>query len=80
MEFKNLLMETSDNVATLTVNRTAAAADITYGVEISGDLRNWASGPESTVTLEDTPTQLVVRDATPLGPAPRFLRLVVSNP
>jgi len=72
--------ELGQSYATLTANRAAQAPDITYVVEVSSDLRTWTSGPGNTVTLEDTPAQLVVRDATPLGVAPRFLRLVVSNP
>ena len=72
--------ELGSTYATLTVNRAAQAPDITYLVEVSSDLRTWTSGPPNTVTLEDTATQLVVRDATPLEAAPRFLRLVVSNP
>jgi hypothetical protein len=72
--------ELGESYATLTVNRAAQAPDITYVVEVSSDLRTWASSTGSTVTLEDTATRLVVRDATPLGTTPRFLRLVVSNP
>jgi hypothetical protein len=40
----------------------------------------WASGLGNTVTLEDTATQLAVRDAMPLGATPRFMRPVVSSP
>jgi hypothetical protein len=76
----NIEEELGQSYAALAANRSAQAPDITYVVEVSGDLTTWASGPGNTVTLQDTPTQLVVRDATPLGAEPRFLRLVVSNP
>jgi hypothetical protein len=69
------------NYLTLTVNRAAQAPDITYTVEVSGDLRTWSSGPPFTVTLVNTATQLVVRDNSPLpSVTPRFIRLRVSNP
>ncbi len=72
--------ELGQSYATLTVNRAAQAPDITCTVEVSSNLLTWAAGAGATVTIEDTPTRLVVRDATPLGNGPRFLRLVVSNP
>jgi hypothetical protein len=66
---------------TLIVNRAAQQPDITYVVEVSGDLRNWFSGPPYTVTLTDTATQLIVRDNTPTPAASaRFIRLRVTNP
>jgi hypothetical protein len=72
--------EMGQSYATLTVDRVAQAPDVTYEVEISSDLVNWTSGGGNTVTLVDTPSRLVVRDATPLGTSPRFLRLSVSSP
>ena len=65
---------------TLTVNRTERLPDVSYIVQVSGDLTTWASGTPNTVTLSDSNTQLVVRDATPVGPSPRFMRLAISNP
>jgi hypothetical protein len=47
-----------------------------YGVEVSSDLRMWTSGPAATVTLTDSPTQLVVRDNTPYQNADaRYIRV-----
>jgi hypothetical protein len=56
-----------DHVATLTV-------------QVSPDLTSWAEGP--TVVVSNTPTALVVRDLTPLGPgvARRFMRLKAELP
>ncbi len=48
-------------------------------VEVSPNLTDWFSGPPHTVTLVDTDTLLVVRDATPIGPGiKRFMRLKVT--
>jgi hypothetical protein len=65
---------------TLTVNRASRVTDVTYLVEVSSDSKTWVFGPPNTVTLSDTSTQLVVRDNTPVGASPRFIRLAVSNP
>ena len=67
------------NYLTLTVNRVAQLTDITYTVEVSADRQTWVSGGANTVTITDTATQLIVRDNTPLGTAPRFIRLAVSS-
>jgi hypothetical protein len=70
------------NFLTLTVNRAAQPSDITYIVEVTGNLQGgWLSGPPNTVTLTNTVTQLVVRDNTPVPSATaRFIRLRVANP
>jgi len=70
------------NYLTLTVNRAADPSDITYIVEVSGNLPGgWVSDPLNTVTLTNTLTQLVVRDNTPVPAATaRFIRLRVTNP
>jgi hypothetical protein len=66
---------------TLTVSRAAIVPDVHYVVEVSGDLINWQSGAPATVTLTNSPTQLVVRDTVAFGAAAeRFIRLVVTNP
>jgi len=53
------------NYLTLTVNRAADPSDVTYNVEVSGDLQTWSIGPPFTVTLTNIPSQLDVRDNTP---------------
>jgi hypothetical protein len=70
------------NYLNLTVNRAADPSDVTYIVEVTGNLLSgWASGPPNTVTLTNTATQLVVRDNTPVPAATtRFIRLRVTNP
>ena len=70
------------NYLTLTVNRAADPADITYIVEVSSNLPGgWVSGPPNTITLTNTTAQLVVRDNTPVPAATaRFMRLRITNP
>ena len=76
------LQPDSGNVyLTLTVSRAAIVPDVHYVVEVSGDLFNWFSGAPDTVTLTNSPTQLVVRDNVAFGAAAeRYIRLVVTNP
>ena len=62
----------------VTVARSAPAPGANYTLEVSSDLRTWASGPSDTLT--ETPTQLVVRDNTPIQDVKaRFIRLRVST-
>ena len=64
----------------MTLTRSAEAPDINYTVEVSSDWFTWNSGAPFTVVLADTPTQLVVRDNTPVQDVTaRFLRLRVST-
>jgi len=64
---------------TLTIDRRSRRADIDYIVETCGDLSSWAGGQGNTVTLIDTNTTLVVRDAVPISSSSqRFIRLKVS--
>jgi hypothetical protein len=66
---------------TLTVNRAATVPDVSYIVQVSGDLTNWVSGGTNTDILTNTPTQLVVSDTVPVSDAvERFIRLAVSSP
>jgi hypothetical protein len=74
----SVLEDSGQNYLMLTVNRGARLTDVAYTVEVSGDRQTWSSGTPNTVTITDTATQLVVRDNTPVGPAPRFIRLAVS--
>ena len=53
---------------------------VDYLVEVSGDLTTWNSGPTHTVTVQDTETSLVVRDALPIsGNSKRFIRLRIAE-
>jgi hypothetical protein len=72
---------------TLTYTRVKAATDITYVVEVSGDLVTWNAGPSytATVSVTDNPdgiTQtVVVRDLVPMDSATsRFIRLKITQP
>ena len=60
------------------VDSSAPAPGASYTLEVSSDLRTWASAPSETLT--ETPTQLVVRDNTPIQDVKaRFIRLRVST-
>jgi hypothetical protein len=73
--------DSGQSYLTLTANPVAQAPDVTYAVEVSGDLQTWTSGPPFTVTLTNTATQLIVRDNIPFGSAiMRFIHLRVSDP
>ena len=64
----------------VTVTRSASAPDTNYTLEVSSDLLTWASRPAKFVTLTETPTQLVLRETTPIQDmAARFLRLRVAT-
>jgi hypothetical protein len=63
------------------------ATDISYTVEVSGDLITWNSGPSYTVLARapidngDGTEDLVVRDTVPINSVPRrFIRLRISRP
>ena len=75
-----LTLSNGQAFATLTVNRTARAPDVSYVVELSTDLKTWLSGSGNLTTVTDSPTELVVRDNSPLGTTARFLRLRVTSP
>ena len=64
----------------VTVTRSAPAPNSIYTLEVSSDLLTWASRPAEIVTLTETPTQLVLRDNTPIQDVTaRFIRLRVST-
>jgi hypothetical protein len=66
---------------TLTVPRRLKRGGISYVVDVSNDLKTWNSGAGHTVTVQDTDTLLVVRDAMPQsGQNRRFIRLRVAAP
>jgi len=65
---------------TLTVPRRLRRTDVDYVIEVSDDLINWNSGHGYTVTLENQPTKLVVRDTQPFATSgKRFIRLKVRE-
>jgi cyclophilin family peptidyl-prolyl cis-trans isomerase len=70
---------------TLTYVAPPGITDVTYVVQVSGDLVNWSSGPGatqvvSTTLLDAKHEQVVVRDLTPAsGTARRFMRLQVTQ-
>jgi len=73
------------NYLTLTYTRPNSTTDITYTVEVSGNLTGWNSG--SSYTLASPPTDngdgtstVTVRDLTPKGGNKRFIRLKVIRP
>lgn len=69
----------ASNYLTLSIPRRTRRSDTTYTVEVSSNLQTWNSGPGHTVMVQDTDTQLVVRDAIPQSTnAKRFIRLKVQ--
>ena len=71
----------ADTFLALTIAKSPAATDVTFTVEVSGDLAIWNSGPSHTTIIENTSTLLKVRDNTPMSGAPkRFIRLRVTSP
>lgn len=70
---------TGQDYLTLTIPRRMRRSDTTYTVQVSNDLITWNSGAGHTVIVEDSDTQLVVRDAIPSGGSTqRFIRLAVQ--
>jgi len=62
----------------VTVTRSAPAPNLNYTLDVSSDMRTWASGPSETLT--ETPTQLVLRDNTPLQDVTRASSGCESRP
>ncbi len=71
-----------DKFLRLTVARNPAATDLTFRIEVTGDLTAPASWSALGTTIEtDTPTQLRARDNTPTSAASkRHIRLKVTKP
>ena len=67
---------------TLSVQKNPAATDVTFSVQVNGDLANAAGwSAAGTTVLQDTPTLLEVRDNVPVDGSPRrFIRLEISHP
>jgi sugar lactone lactonase YvrE len=66
----------------LTYTPAPLVDDITFLVEVSGDLNTWNSGPGFTLPVDtENPSTVTVQDATPMSSAPRrFIRLKITNP
>jgi hypothetical protein len=75
----SLVVDTTTGALRLTAPKNPAATDITYLVEVSGDLVAWTSTGTTVVT--NTATLLQVLDNTALSGAPRrFIRLKITKP
>ncbi len=75
----SIVEESGQMYLVVTVTRPAPSLGDSYRVEVSSDLVTWASSPQI-VRLSETPTQLVLRDNTPIQDGSmRFIRLVVSH-
>jgi hypothetical protein len=69
-----------DQYLTLTTAKSPDATDVTFTVEVGGDLGSWNSGSSHTTIIENTPTMLKVRDNMPMDQATkRFIRLRVTS-
>ena len=66
---------------TLTFAKPRALTDVSYTVQVSGDLLTWQSGPLYAVRIDDGTTDTAVfRDLTAIQDAPRrFMRLSVTR-
>jgi hypothetical protein len=66
----------------LTFAKPRTIGDISYTVQVSGDLQTWNSGPGHAVRMDDGTTDYAVfRDLTAIGDTPRhFLRLLITRP
>lgn len=75
----SLTSSSGQSYLTLTVPRRMRRSDVNYVVQVSSDLSTWNSGPGHTVVVQDTDTQLEVRDAQPMSSQTRrFIRLGVQ--
>lgn len=68
------------NYLTMTVTKNSQANNVIHTVQVSTNMVDWSSGAGSTVILENTSTNLKVRDAAPHGTfSRRFIRLMVQT-
>jgi alpha-L-arabinofuranosidase len=67
---------------TLSFTDLSALSDINYNVQVSSDLRNWMSGPQYTLRIDNgTTSTATYRDLTAMQDAPRrFMRLSLTRP
>ncbi len=79
------VVSTTGGMLTLTYVCPPGITDVTYVVEVSGDLETWSSGAGATAVVSTTlldaqHEQVVVRDLTPVsGQGRRFIRLRVTE-
>ena len=73
---------TEKSYVTLSFTDLSALSDISYTVQVSGDLQHWVSGPLYTLRIDNgTTSTATYRDLTAIQDAPRrFLRLSVTRP
>jgi len=82
---EKILPISGSNYLTLSYTHVKAATDITYIVELSGDMKTWNSGDAYTtqvgVTDKGATETVVVRDVQPVNSSTkRFIRLKISKP
>ena len=73
----------SSSYLTLTYTKVKADTDLTYLVEVSGDLQTWNGGSAYTTDIstvdQGTTQQVTTRDLTPAAGVRRFMRLRVTR-
>jgi hypothetical protein len=68
-----------DRFLQIKMKRNAVQPGVSWTLQRSTNLTSWQDASAAVVT--DTPTELTVRDSSPLGTGPRFIRLrVTANP
>ena len=77
-----ITMDTTTGFLRLTVSRNPSASDLTFAIEVNGDLskpNGWTT--VGTTVEQNTPTTLRAHDNTPVSPGPRrFMRLKITKP
>lgn len=73
-----IVIDTTSGYLRLTTPKVASASDLTYTVEVSGDLATWSNA--GTTVLINTAAQLQVRDNILVsGAVKRFIRLKITR-